>query len=178
MQFHVSSFLHQFESHLPLDMAWFYRNHIVFVFARFPVKLTFLRETLTETLCETLPETPPHTLLETLKETLETSDLYLTRQKHCPVGERQETVYEYQIDLTALRSIVNHVWLHSEMCQAWNLIQHDDFVSVRVLQSKLLMTTGKTYSLRRVNVILDALTQEGLLRNNGMMHTRGREVVK
>jgi hypothetical protein len=44
------------------------------------------------------------------------------------------------------------------MCQAWNLIQHDDFVSVRVLQSKLLMTTGKTYSLRRVNVILDALT--------------------
>ena len=186
MQLHLASFLQAFETRLPLDIAWFHRNYTLFLFARFPVNLTFLQEILLDTLRGTPPETPsetPHetplsTLLDTLRETLVSSDTYLTKHKHDAVGERQETLWEYQIDLNVIQGIITNVWLYADMCQAWSLIRDDDFVSVRVLQAKLLMATGKPYSLRCVNRILDALTQEGLLRDNGRMRTRGREVVK
>jgi hypothetical protein len=179
MQFSQSQFLQAIGAKIPYDVAWFHRAGVVYLFARFPIKRTFLQKLIADTLYATLADTPSGTLSDTLSDTLDTLENYvhISLQRHTSeAGERQD-IYEYQIDVNRLQALVDRVVLYEEMCHALAVIGNDDFVSVRLLRDKM-QHTGRTVSHRRAADILVALELEGYLKTNGFRWTRGREVVR
>lgn len=179
MQFRQREFMLAMGAKIPYDVTWFHRAGVMYLFARFPLKRDFLYGTVIDTLFVTLIDPPPGTLRDTLIDTLETLENYvkISQLTHMSeTGERQ-TLFEYQIDINRLQGLVNRVVLCEEMCDALTLIEQDDFVSVRLLRDKMQMT-GRNVSQRRAALILEALEQEGYIHGNGLIRTRGREVVR
>jgi hypothetical protein len=179
MKFSQHRFMQEIGVRIPFEMAWFHRAGVVYLIAPFPVRREFLQTLVSETLLATLPETPGGTLLDTLLDTLDILENYvkINQQTHTSEAGERETLYEYQLHINTVQRLVNRVYLFEEMCHALQVIEQDDFVSVRLLQQKMMMT-GRTVPHRRASDILWALEQEGYLETNGFRRTRGREIVR
>lgn len=192
MKFHIPSFLHYIHVGLPQDVAMVHHHYIIYLVSFYPLRQDFLQELICRAVIDTF-ETPLGTpdgteersliegLLdthqETLCETLYDLNTYLTKiTKHAPrAGEKIR--HEYQIDLREIMRIVKEVRLNEDLSLIWDLIRNDYFVSIRLLEKKIFINTGKAFSKRRISEALTELERQNLVKSNGHLRTYGREVI-
>lgn len=195
MMFHTPSFLHYFAQNVA-DLNYFHHNGIIHLYSPDPW-LPFsdlqdlvwhaLEQSLDEPLAaptgpreRSLIDAPIDTHMDALKDALMTSTAYLKRMRadHLDFDNgEEERLYEYQIDLSVVQRIVIRTREEQDTKLAEQLIKGEPFISDRLLESKIRHTIGVAFSQRRIRAIMHRLIQEKKIKNNGRLHSRGREVL-
>jgi hypothetical protein len=190
MKFHSPSFLHYLKAQLDISFDVYAHNWICYVSTS---NKYFTREILTELIIDamvnaldaplaapdgprqrSLLDAPMDTHIDAVGVTLSAHRDYLTKQTiSTPAGER----YEYRIDLKALRRLIIATRRAQDVEVSKTLLQGEVYMSDRLLEKRFLRFTGIAISNRRAREIMQALVDQGLLKNNGNLRTAGREVL-
>lgn len=191
MKFHIPSFLHYFENQIPDAIGYLHHHYIIYLIADFPIRRDWIQEVTAwavvqsyehpleihdqieeQSLIKGLLETHHRTLQQTLHQT----QTYIEGIKLLDGVLGEGGRYEYRVDIRTIHHLILDALMSADVSLIKNHLHGEPFCSVRLMQKKLYVGTGKMYSKGRVNEALNTLEALGYLNRNGHFKRYGRTV--